>query len=80
MFFVYSQWSLFDKNFGRTDAQEPDPEGRIPRWDKANVQEMKDKISALGFGPRQVLKFHFLGFASSNEICIIYFDFDMHFP
>ncbi|OAY69653.1 Thylakoid lumenal 29 kDa protein, chloroplastic, partial [Ananas comosus] len=48
------QWGLFDKQFGRTDAQEPDPEGRIPQWDKASVQEMKNKFSAVGFGPRQL--------------------------
>ncbi|XP_021743586.1 thylakoid lumenal 29 kDa protein, chloroplastic-like [Chenopodium quinoa] len=48
------QWGLFDKTFGRTDAQEPDPEGRVPQWDKASVQEMKDKFKAVGFGPRQL--------------------------
>ncbi|KAF5182253.1 Thylakoid lumenal protein [Thalictrum thalictroides] len=48
------QWGLFDRNFGRTDAQEPDPEGRIPQWGKASVQEMKDKFTAVGFGPRQL--------------------------
>ncbi|KAG9452882.1 hypothetical protein H6P81_005786 [Aristolochia fimbriata] len=48
------QWGLFDRQFGRSDAQEPDPEGRIPRWDKATVQEMKDKFTAIGFGPRQL--------------------------
>ncbi|KAK1324314.1 hypothetical protein QJS10_CPA01g03040 [Acorus calamus] len=48
------QWGLFDRQFGRTDAQEPDLEGRIPQWDKASVQEMKDKFSAIGFGPRQL--------------------------
>ncbi|XP_072987006.1 thylakoid lumenal 29 kDa protein, chloroplastic isoform X1 [Typha latifolia] len=48
------QWGLFDRQFGRTDAQDPDPEGRIPQWDKASVKEMKDKFSALGFGPRQL--------------------------
>ena len=48
------QWSLFDKQFGRTDADEPDPEGRVPLWDKASVQEMKDKFKYVGFGPRQV--------------------------
>ncbi|GAB2271333.1 Thylakoid lumenal 29 kDa protein, chloroplastic [Dionaea muscipula] len=48
------QWGQFDKQFGRTDAQEPDPEGRIPQWDKASVQEMKDKFSSVGFGPRQL--------------------------
>ncbi|KAL8131111.1 thylakoid lumenal 29 kDa protein, chloroplastic isoform X2 [Apium graveolens] len=48
------QWGLFDRNFGRLDTQEPDPEGRVPLWDKASVQEMKDKFSALGFTPRQL--------------------------
>nr|XP_012568370.1 thylakoid lumenal 29 kDa protein, chloroplastic isoform X2 [Cicer arietinum] len=47
------QWGLFDRQFGRADTQEPDPEGRIPIWDKASVQEMKDKFSAVGLGPRQ---------------------------
>ncbi|KDO81042.1 hypothetical protein CISIN_1g029503mg [Citrus sinensis] len=47
------QWGLFEKQFGRTDAQEPDPEGRVPQWEKATVQEMKDKFSAIGLGPRQ---------------------------
>uniref|UniRef100_A0A2P2M1M6 Ascorbate peroxidase n=1 Tax=Rhizophora mucronata TaxID=61149 RepID=A0A2P2M1M6_RHIMU len=49
------QWGLFDKQFGRTDTQEPDPEGRIPQWEKATVKEMKDKFSAIGLGPRQSL-------------------------
>ncbi|CAN1331867.1 Thylakoid lumenal 29 kDa protein, chloroplastic [Linum perenne] len=48
------QWGLFDRQFGRTDAQEPDPEGRVPQWDKASVQEMKDRFSAVGLGPRQL--------------------------
>lgn len=48
------QWGLFDRNFGRSDTQEPDPEGRVPQWEKASVQEMKDKFSAIGFGPRQL--------------------------
>ncbi|XP_050215341.1 thylakoid lumenal 29 kDa protein, chloroplastic [Mercurialis annua] len=48
------QWGLFDKQFGRSDAQEPDPEGRVPQWEKATVQEMKDKFKAVGLGPRQV--------------------------
>uniref|UniRef100_A0A2P2M1M3 Ascorbate peroxidase n=3 Tax=Rhizophora mucronata TaxID=61149 RepID=A0A2P2M1M3_RHIMU len=48
------QWGLFDKQFGRTDTQEPDPEGRIPQWEKATVKEMKDKFSAIGLGPRQL--------------------------
>lgn len=48
------QWGLFDRQFGRTDSQDPDPEGRIPQWEKASIQEMKDKFSAIGFGPRQL--------------------------
>ncbi|KAK2995350.1 hypothetical protein RJ640_006570 [Escallonia rubra] len=48
------QWGLFDRQFGRSDTQEPDPEGRVPQWQKASVQEMKDKFKAVGFGPRQL--------------------------
>ncbi|GLT44853.1 hypothetical protein SLA2020_187270 [Shorea laevis] len=48
------QWGLFDKQFGRTDTEEPDPEGRIPLWEKASVQQMKDKFKAIGLGPRQL--------------------------
>ena len=48
------QWGLFDKQFGRADTQEPDPEGRVPLWGNASVKEMKDKFVAIGFGPRQV--------------------------
>ncbi|RVW17815.1 Thylakoid lumenal 29 kDa protein, chloroplastic [Vitis vinifera] len=48
------KWGLFDKQFGRADTQEPDPEGRVPQWEKASVQEMKDKFTAVGFGPRQL--------------------------
>uniref|UniRef100_A0A5B7CBI4 Thylakoid lumenal 29 kDa protein, chloroplastic n=1 Tax=Davidia involucrata TaxID=16924 RepID=A0A5B7CBI4_DAVIN len=48
------QWGLFDRQFGRSDTQEPDPEGRVPQWEKASVQEMKDKFSAIGLGPRQL--------------------------
>ncbi|MQL99369.1 hypothetical protein Taro_032089 [Colocasia esculenta] len=48
------QWGLFDRQFGRSDSQEPDPEGRVPQWDKASVQEMKAKFVAIGFGPRQL--------------------------
>ncbi|KAL2664688.1 hypothetical protein AAZV13_02G176000 [Glycine max] len=48
------QWGLFDRQFGRADAQDPDPEGRVPLWEKASVQEMKDKFVAVGFGPRQL--------------------------
>lgn len=52
--FFRLQWGLFDRNFGRLDTQEPDPEGRVPQWEKASVKEMKDKFSAIGFTPRQV--------------------------
>ncbi|XP_010538933.1 PREDICTED: thylakoid lumenal 29 kDa protein, chloroplastic [Tarenaya hassleriana] len=48
------QWGLFDRQLGRSDATEPDPEGRIPQWDKASVQEMKDKFVSVGLGPRQL--------------------------
>ncbi|KAF3321577.1 thylakoid lumenal protein [Carex littledalei] len=48
------QWGLFDRTFGRSDTQDPDPEGRIPQWDKASVQDMKSKFIAIGLGPRQL--------------------------
>ncbi|KAG8377314.1 hypothetical protein BUALT_Bualt08G0020400 [Buddleja alternifolia] len=48
------QWGLFDRQFGRSDAEEADPEGRVPQWDKCSVDEMKNKFSAIGFGPRQL--------------------------
>ncbi|KAG0460793.1 hypothetical protein HPP92_021090 [Vanilla planifolia] len=48
------QWGLFDKQFGRTDSQDPDPEGRIPQWDKASVQDLKAKFSSIGLGTRQL--------------------------
>lgn len=48
------QWGLFDRQFGRTDAEQPDPEGRVPQWDKCIVADMKNKFSAIGFGPRQL--------------------------
>nr|GFB98756.1 thylakoid lumenal 29 kDa protein, chloroplastic [Tanacetum cinerariifolium] len=40
--------------WGLSDTQEPDPEGRVPDWSTATVQEMKDKFIAIGFGPRQL--------------------------
>ncbi|KAG5541797.1 hypothetical protein RHGRI_021585 [Rhododendron griersonianum] len=48
------QWGLFDRQFGRSDAPDVDPKGRVPQWEKASVQEMKDKFTATGFGPRQL--------------------------
>ncbi|XWS27092.1 hypothetical protein CRYUN_Cryun26dG0086700 [Craigia yunnanensis] len=50
------QWGLFGRQFGRSDTEESDPEGRVPLWEKANVQEIKDKFKAIGFGPRQINK------------------------
>lgn len=67
---LWQQWGLFDKQFGRSDAQEPDPEGRIPLWGKASVKEMKDKFSAIGFGPRQVISSLF-GAASNSKASFI---------
>ncbi|XP_030542757.1 thylakoid lumenal 29 kDa protein, chloroplastic [Rhodamnia argentea] len=56
------QWGLFERQFGRSDTAEPDPEGRVPQWEKASVKEMKDKFSAIGFGPRQLaVMYLFLG-------------------
>lgn len=66
--FVLDQWGLFDRQFGRTDTDEADPEGRIPLWEKASVQEMKDKFSAVGFGPRQVLPIFYHYFCSFLSI------------
>lgn len=40
----YGQWGLFDRQFGLFDSEEPDPDGRILQWDRASVQEMKDKL------------------------------------
>ncbi|KAF7137779.1 hypothetical protein RHSIM_Rhsim07G0205000 [Rhododendron simsii] len=48
------QWGLFDRQFGRSDSPDEDPEGRVPQWEKASVQELKDKFTAIGFGPRQL--------------------------
>ncbi|KAL2893716.1 Thylakoid lumenal 29 kDa protein chloroplastic [Bienertia sinuspersici] len=51
---LYNIYGSNGQQLGRTDAQEPDPEGRIPLWDKASVQEMKDKFKSVGLGPRQL--------------------------
>ncbi|XP_031090652.1 thylakoid lumenal 29 kDa protein, chloroplastic [Ipomoea triloba] len=50
------QWGQFDRQFGRSDSTEPDPEGRVPQWGIASIQEMKDKYKTVGsgFGPRQL--------------------------
>ncbi|KAJ1431910.1 heme peroxidase, plant/fungal/bacterial [Sesbania bispinosa] len=46
--------TLLTDQMDRADAQDPDPEGRVPIWENASVKEMKDKFSAVGFGPRQL--------------------------
>eukprot|EP00249_Psilotum_nudum_P025279 c29603_g1_i1 orf=680-1726(+) len=48
------QWGLFDKQFGRTDAQEPDPEGRVLLWDQSPVSEIKAKFEQWGLKARQL--------------------------
>jgi len=67
--FIVEQWGLFDRQFGRADAQDPDPEGRVPVWEKASVQEMKDKFTAVGFGPRQVIHLFHCFFFYANLKC-----------
>eukprot|EP00252_Welwitschia_mirabilis_P000540 TRINITY_DN1050_c0_g1_i2.p1 TRINITY_DN1050_c0_g1~~TRINITY_DN1050_c0_g1_i2.p1 ORF type:complete len:355 (+),score=76.26 TRINITY_DN1050_c0_g1_i2:204-1268(+) len=48
------QWGLFDKQFGRSDAETTDPEGRVPKWEEASVDEMKRKFAEVGLSPRQL--------------------------
>ncbi|MCO5610822.1 hypothetical protein L7F22_065064 [Adiantum nelumboides] len=48
------QWGQFDKQLGRSQATEPDPEGRVLFWDQAPVADMKAKFIQLGFKPRQL--------------------------
>lgn len=64
------QWGLFERNFGRSDSDDPDPEGRVPIWEKASVKEMKDKFIAVGLGPRQVCLFPFLIISSIKTLDI----------
>lgn len=49
-----AQWGLFDRQFGRTDVEAADPEGRVPSWEESSVVEMKRKFSDVGLGPRQL--------------------------
>lgn len=49
-----SEWGLFDRQFGRTDVEAADPEGRVPSWEESSVAEMKRKFSDVGLGPRQL--------------------------
>ncbi|KAK7852900.1 thylakoid lumenal 29 kda protein, partial [Quercus suber] len=51
------QWGLFDKQFGRADTQEPDPEGRVPLWVNASVKEMKDKFHLKNATTAKCVKF-----------------------
>eukprot|EP00250_Pteridium_aquilinum_P028133 c36637_g1_i1 orf=100-1164(+) len=48
------QWGQFDKQLGRSQATEPDPEGRVLMWDQASVSDIKAKFDQLGFKSRQV--------------------------
>ncbi|KAJ7528906.1 hypothetical protein O6H91_15G081000 [Diphasiastrum complanatum] len=48
------QWGFFNKQFGRSESQEPDPEGRVILWEQASVPEIKEKFSKLGLKPRQI--------------------------
>ncbi|GLJ12733.1 hypothetical protein SUGI_0196790 [Cryptomeria japonica] len=48
------QWGLFEKQFGRTDTEEPDPEGKVLKWAESPVAEMKRKFVDIGLGPRQL--------------------------
>lgn len=50
-----SQWGFFDKQFGRKDATEADPPGRVLDWAKASNAEIKEKFAAYGLKPRQVV-------------------------
>ncbi|XP_024520798.1 thylakoid lumenal 29 kDa protein, chloroplastic isoform X1 [Selaginella moellendorffii] len=48
------QWGFFDKQFGRSDKPEPDPEGRVLLWEEAPIAEITNRFSKVGLGPRQV--------------------------
>lgn len=50
-----SQWGLFDKQFGRADATEADPAGRVPDWSSTSVEEWKAKLAPYGLKPRQLV-------------------------
>ncbi|KAG8066121.1 hypothetical protein GUJ93_ZPchr0004g39204 [Zizania palustris] len=45
---------LTDYSGDKMQMNEPVPEGRVPDWSKASLQEMKDKFITVGVGPRQV--------------------------
>ncbi|XVE95259.1 hypothetical protein REPUB_Repub02eG0080800 [Reevesia pubescens] len=51
---MYAAYGSNGQAVGRSDTEEPDPEGRVPLWEKASVQEMEDKFKAIGLGPRQL--------------------------
>ncbi|MCO5607994.1 hypothetical protein L7F22_062197 [Adiantum nelumboides] len=72
------QWGQFDKQLGRSQATEPDPEGRVLFWDQAPVPDMKAKFFQLGFKPRQgnVKASAFPeAFFSSSAVMAIFFPF-----
>lgn len=60
------QWGQFDKQLGRSQATEPDPEGRVLLWDQASVADIKAKFDQLGFKPRQVLVKSFWQYLAKN--------------
>jgi len=74
------QWGLFDKTFGRADTEEADPEGRVPEWSKASVQEMKDRFVAVGLGPRQVTTTSLLDCCNKLDLIIAMRDSKNHEP
>lgn len=48
------QWGFFDKQFGRSDALEPDLDGKVLLWDKASVPDIKSRFKQLGLTSRQL--------------------------
>lgn len=49
------QWGYFDKQFGRADATEADPAGRIPDYAKASPAELKEAFERVKLKPRQIV-------------------------
>lgn len=48
------QWGLFDKQLGRSDASEPDVEGKVLLWDQASLDDVKIRFDQLGLTSRQL--------------------------
>lgn len=49
------QWGYFEKQFGRADADKPDPEGRVLVWADASPAELAAKFAPFGLKPRQIV-------------------------